>query len=44
MDWRQDVLRLSESEGENMCDGEEPMLGRVYTALRELERQTGSAA
>jgi hypothetical protein len=44
MGWRQDALRLSESEGENMCGGEEPMLGRVYTALLELERQTGSAA
>jgi hypothetical protein len=44
MGWRQDALRLSESGGENMCGGEEPILGRVYTALRELERQIGSAA
>ena len=42
--WRQDALRLSESEGENMCGGEEPMLGRVSAALRELERQTGTTA
>jgi hypothetical protein len=42
--WRHDALRLSESEGENMCGGEEPMLGRVSAALHELERQTGGTA
>ena len=39
--WRQDALRLSASEGENMAGGEEAMLQRVCDALRELERQTG---
>jgi hypothetical protein len=42
--WRQDALRLSESEGENMGGGEEPMLKRVNDALLELERQTGESA
>ena len=37
--WRQDALRLSASEGENMAGGEETMLQRVCDALRELERQ-----
>jgi hypothetical protein len=40
--WRQDALRLSASEGENMAGGEETMLQRVCDALRELERQTGT--
>ena len=39
--WRQDALRLSASEGENMAGGEEAMLQRVCDALRELEQQTG---
>lgn len=39
--WWQDAMRLSESEGENMGGGEEPMLKRVNDALLELERQTG---
>ena len=39
--WRQDALRLSASEGENMAGGEEAMLQRVCDALCELERQTG---
>jgi len=42
--WRQDALRLSEPEGENMGGGEEPMLKRVNDALLELERQTGVGA
>ena len=42
--WRQDAVRLSESEGENMGGGEEPMLKRVNDALLELERQTGVGA
>ena len=37
-------MRLSESEGENMGGGEEPMLKRVNDALLELERQTGIGA
>ena len=37
-------MRLSESEGENMGGGEEPMLKRVNDALLELERQTGVGA
>jgi len=40
--WRQDALRLSASEGENMAGGEETMLQRVCDALRELERQAGT--
>ena len=40
--WRQDALRLSASEGENMAGGEEAMLQRVCDALREFERQTGT--
>ena len=39
--WRQDALRLSASEGENMAGGEETMLQRVCDALCELEQQTG---
>jgi hypothetical protein len=39
--WRQDAVRLSASEGENMAGGEETMLQRVCDALRELEQQTG---
>jgi hypothetical protein len=39
--WRQDALRLSASEGENMAGGEEAMLQRVCDALCELEQQTG---
>ena len=31
--WRQDAVRLSESEGENMGGGSEPMLKRVNYAL-----------
>ena len=42
--WWQDAVRLSESEGENMGGGEEPMLKRVNDALLELERQTGVGA
>lgn len=42
--WWQDAMRLSESEGENMGGGEEPMLKRVNDALLELERQTGVGA
>jgi hypothetical protein len=42
--WRQDAVRLSESEGENMGSGSEPMLKRVNDALLELERQTGTSA
>jgi hypothetical protein len=42
--WRQDAVRLSESEGENMGGGSEPMLKRVNDALLELERQTGIGA
>jgi len=38
--WRQDALRLSASEGENMAGGEDAMLQRVCDALRELEQQT----
>ena len=38
--WRQDALRLSASEGENMAGGEDAMLQRVCDALCELERQT----
>jgi hypothetical protein len=34
--WWQDAVRLSESAGENMTGGEEPMLKRVKDALREL--------
>jgi hypothetical protein len=42
--WRQDALRLSDSEGENMGGGQSPMLQRVGDALLELERQTGAGA
>ena len=42
--WWQDAVRLSESEGENMGGGNEPMLKRVNDALLELERQTGVGA
>ena len=42
--WWQDSMRLSESAGENMRGGEEPILKRVRDALRELERQTGAGA
>ena len=42
--WWQDSIRLSESEGENMGGGEEPMLKRVNDALLELELQTGVGA
>jgi hypothetical protein len=42
--WWQDAVRLSESEGENMGGGNEPMLKRVNDALLELERQTGIGA
>ena len=42
--WWQDAVRLSESEGENMGGGNEPMLKRVNDALLELERQTGVRA
>ena len=34
--WWQDAVRMSESAGENMKGGEEPMLKRVRDALREL--------
>ncbi len=34
--WWQDAVRMSESAGENMRGGEEPMLKRVKDALREL--------
>ncbi len=40
----QDAVRLSESEGEHMGGGNEPMLKRVNDALLELERQTGVGA
>jgi hypothetical protein len=39
--WRQDALRLSASEGENMAGGEDAMLQRVCDALRALEGRTG---
>ena len=39
--WRQDALRLSASESENMAGGEETMLQRVCDALHELGQQTG---
>jgi hypothetical protein len=42
--WRQDAVRLSEAEQENMGGGEEPMLQRVNDALLELERRTGVGA
>jgi hypothetical protein len=42
--WWQDAMRLSESEGENMGGGKEPMLKRVKDALLELERQTSVGA
>ena len=42
--WWRDAVRLSESEGENMGGGNEPMLKRVNDALLELERQTGVGA
>jgi hypothetical protein len=42
--WRQDALRLSASEGENMAGGEDAMLQRVCDALRELGQQTGAKA
>src|SRR3954453_10892262 len=42
--WRQDAVRLSASESENMAGGEETMLQRVCDALRGLERQTGIKA
>src|SRR3954468_10341690 len=38
--WRQDALRLSASESENMAGGEDAMLQRVCDALCELEQQT----
>ena len=41
--WRQDAVRLSSSEEENMAGGEEAMLQRVCDALRELEQQSGTA-
>ena len=34
--WWQDAVRMSESAGENMRGGEEPMLKSVRDALREL--------
>jgi hypothetical protein len=40
--WRQDAMRLSASEDENMAGGEEAMLQRVCDALRELEEQIGA--
>ena len=42
--WRQDALRLSASEGENMAGGEDAMLQRVCDALCELGQQTGAKA
>ena len=42
--WWQDAVRMSESAGENMRGGEEPVLKRVRDALRELGRQTSAAA
>jgi hypothetical protein len=42
--WRDEAARLSESEGENMCGSDEPMLPRVCDALAELERRTSAKA
>ncbi len=39
--WRQDAVRLSASESENMAGGEETMLQRVCDAMHELGQQTG---
>ena len=39
-EWEQDARRLSASEGEGFCGGEESMLGRVESALASLEQQS----
>jgi hypothetical protein len=38
-EWEQDARRLSASEGEGFCGGEESMLGRVEDALSLVQRQ-----
>ena len=37
-EWEQDARRLSASEGEGFCGGEESMLGRVEHAITLLQR------
>jgi hypothetical protein len=38
-EWELDARRLSASEGEGFCGGEESMLGRVEDAIALVQRQ-----
>jgi hypothetical protein len=38
-EWEQDARRLSASEGEGFCGGEDSMLGRVEDAITLVRRQ-----
>jgi len=38
-EWELDARRLSASEGEGFCGGEESMLGRVEDAITRVQRQ-----
>jgi len=38
-EWELDARRLSASEGEGFCGGEESMLGRVEEAISLVQRQ-----
>ena len=38
-EWELDARRLSASEGEGFCGGEESMLGRVEDAITLVQRQ-----
>src|SRR3954468_49177 len=39
-EWEQDARRLSASEGEGFCGGEESMLGRVEDAITLVQKQS----
>src|SRR5215207_3552658 len=39
-EWELDARRLSASEGEGFCGGEESMLGRVEDAITLVQRQS----
>ena len=38
-EWQHDARRLSASEGEGFCGGEDSMLGRVEDAITLVQRQ-----
>jgi hypothetical protein len=39
-EWEQDARRLSASEGEGFCGGEDSMLGRVEDAITLVQKQS----